>query len=74
MNTGPRGPANLSFYIMRAHLVYQYQAYRFTVPGCDDNSIDCIYIPAGGRDKMSGDGDSSDYLNNYLFLFLVAFV
>lgn len=70
MNQGPRGPANLSFGLMRAQLTNRSGAHRFRVIGCDDNVIDCIYIPAkgfqsaygeqprsgGGKDKAAGAG------------------
>jgi pimeloyl-ACP methyl ester carboxylesterase len=58
MNQGPRGPANLSFGLMRAHLTNRCRGYRFRVRGCDDNSIDCIYMPASGFQSQSGQGSA----------------
>lgn len=60
LNVGSRGPANLSFFMMRSQLVTQYQAHRFSVLGCDDNNIDCIYIPAGTGSSGHGINDDND--------------
>ena len=69
LNVGSRGPANLSF-TSCAQLVTQYRAYRFSLSGCDENNIDCIYIPSGedqGGDDIvcdinrKRDSSTSDY-------------